>query len=104
MAIAVAAPAFDLVDVPAAVHRTAARTVIRWLVPLQVALVGLGVVEVATSGEVLPLQLAALAVLVSTLPGTLIATDAVARYRIDGTLRRMELELQPHATGHGPAT
>ena len=80
-------------DVPAAVHRAAARTVVRVLVPLQGALLALGAVEVASTGQALPLQLAAVAVLVTTLPGTVIATEAVARFRYDGALRRMEAQL-----------
>lgn len=79
--------------VPAALHRAAARTVVRFLLPAQAALLGLGVIEVADTGQALPLQLAAAAVLLTTLPGTVIATEALARFRYDGALRRMEAQL-----------
>ncbi len=80
--------------IPTTVYREAARTVTRVLVPAALALLALAVLEVATTGDLLSLQLAAVTVLVVTMPGTLIATEAVARLRVDGTIRRMERDLR----------
>lgn len=79
--------------IPAPVYRAAARTVTRVLVPACLVLLALALLEVVTSGELLSLQLAAVTVLVVTVPGALVATEALARLRMDGTLRRMERDL-----------
>lgn len=83
--------------VPGSIYRAAARTVTRVLVPAYVVMVALAVLEVVTTGSALTLQLVAVTLLVATLPGMLIAVEAVARYRVDGTLRRMDRELSVHA-------
>lgn len=80
--------------IPGPVYRAAARTVTRALVPACLALLAVALLEVATTGNVLSLQVAAVTVLVVVMPGTLIATEAVARFRVDGTIRRMERELR----------
>jgi len=80
--------------IPRPVYRAAARTVTRVLVPACLALLALALLEVVSSGDLLSLQLAALTVLLVTMPGTLIATEAVARLTVDRTLRRMERELR----------
>ncbi len=79
--------------IPRPVYRSAARTVVRVMVPAQLVLLALALVEVVTSGNALPLQLAATTVLLTTLPGMIMATEAVARVRVDGILRRMERDL-----------
>ena len=79
--------------VPASVYRAAARSVTRVLVPCYVVFLALATLESVTSGSAVSLQLAALTCLVVTLPGTLVAAEAVARMRLDGTLRRMAREL-----------
>ena len=83
--------------VPAPVYRAAARRVTRVLVVFALVMLALGVLEAATTGSLVPLQLAAASVLVATVPGTLVATEAVARLSIDGTLRRMDRELRDAA-------
>jgi len=80
--------------IPRPVYRAAARTVTRVLVPACLVLIALSLLEVVTTGSLLSLQLASLTVLLVTMPGTLIATEAVARLKVDGTLRRMERELR----------
>ena len=84
--------AADIVSSP--VYRDAARSVTRVLVPACLVLLALALLEVVSTGDVLSLQLAAFAVLVLTMPGTLIATEAVARLRVDRTIRRMERGLR----------
>jgi len=80
--------------IPRPVYRAAARTVTRVLIPACLALLAVALLEVVRTGDLLSLQLAAGTVLVLTMPGTLIATEAVARLRVDGTIRRMERELR----------
>lgn len=79
--------------VPAAVYRAAARRVTRVLVPAAAVLLALALLEAVTTGQLVPLQLAAAAVLLATVPGSLVATEAVARLTVDGTIRRMDREL-----------
>ena len=79
--------------VPASVYRAAARSVTQVLVPSYAVLVAMAVLEAAIADSALSLQLAAVTLIVVTVPGTLIATEAVARFRLDGTLRRMAREL-----------
>lgn len=101
MALPLAAGRTPVDAVPPAVHRAAARTVTRALVPACLTLLALAVLEGVTTGDLFSLQLAALTVLVVTVPGSFIATEAVARFRMDGTLRRMERDLRrPDGDAH----
>lgn len=94
MAIPSAARARPPVDaVPASVYRAASRSVTRVLVPCYVVLLALAVLESVMAGSAQSLQLAAVALLVVTVPGSVLAADALARLRLDGTLRRMAREL-----------
>lgn len=79
--------------VPASVYRSAARSVTRVLVPCYVVFLAVAVLESVMAGSAQSLQLAAVALLVVTLPGSLLAADALARMRLDDTLRRMAREL-----------